>query len=87
MDILFQERLPWDKDNKYHINSITAYYEISEQNKKDYCRYYPLRNDDKLISILTNKKVYLNGLPVIVILSQFSGFYQHFLNKKIILKR
>ena len=87
LDILFEEKLPWDKENKYNLNSVAVYYEISEQSKKEYCRYYPLRNDDVLIDVLRNNKVYLNGLPVLTIVSQTNSFYPHFLKNKIILKR
>ena len=92
LEILFGEhnKLPWDKENKYKMNTCTAFYELSKfdslmQQESNY--YYPLRNDDKLIDILTNKQVYMCGFPVIVILSQISNFYPHFLKNKIILKR
>ena len=92
LDILFSEssQLPWDKENKYNTNTCTCFYEISEFDpilKKESNYYYPLRNDDKLIDILKNKRVFMNGFPVLVVVSQLSNFYQHFLKNKIVIKR
>jgi hypothetical protein len=92
LEILFGEhnKLPWDKENKYNMNTCTAFYELSKFDsvlQKEGNYYYPLRNDDKLIDVLTNKQVYMSGFPVIVILSQISNFYPHFLKNKVILKR
>ena len=90
LDVLFQEKLPWDKDNKYNLNTIICYYEITEfdtNSKKEINYYYPLRNDDRLIEVLTNKKVHMNGFPVLVIVSQISSYYNHFLKNKTVLKR
>jgi hypothetical protein len=90
LDMLMAERLPWDKENKYNPNTAACFYEISDQNhvlKTEVNYYYPLRNDDRLIDILTNKKVYMNGFPVICIISQINNFYSHFKQNKIILKR
>jgi hypothetical protein len=91
-EILFGDnnKLPWDKENKYKMNTCTAFYELSKfdsvlQRESNY--YYPLRNDDKLIDVLTNKQVYMSGFPVIVILSQLSNFYQHFIKNKVVIKR
>jgi hypothetical protein len=89
-DIIFKEKLPWDKENKYNPNVCTAFFEMSDYDpilKSERNYYYPLRNDNKLIDILTNKRIYMNGFPVLVIVSQLSKFYAHFLKNKIILKR
>jgi len=91
-EILFlnNNKLPWDKENKYNMNTCAAYYELSKfdsvlQRENNY--YYPLRNDDKLIDVLTNKNIFMSGFPVIVIISQISNFFHHFLKNKVILKR
>ena len=50
--------------------------------------YYPIRNDESLIKVLTCKKVHMNGFPVICIVSPMSfNFYEHFLKKNVVLKR
>jgi hypothetical protein len=90
MELLLKEKLPWDKENKYNENVCKAFFEVSDFDKilkKESNYYYPLKNDDKLIDILTSHSVYMNGFPVIIILSQLSGFYNHFIKNKIILKR
>jgi hypothetical protein len=89
-EMLLAEKLPWDKENKYNMNTATCFFEISEVDsvlKSETNYYYPLRNDDKLIDILTNKKIYMNGFPVIVVVSQISSFYPHFMKNKILIKR
>jgi tetratricopeptide (TPR) repeat protein len=88
--ILGQDKLPWDKENKYNTNTCVGFSEVSEYDsilKQQSSYYYPLKNDDRLIDVLTNKKVHMNGLPVIVVLSQLSNFYPHFLKSKVIIKR
>jgi hypothetical protein len=90
-DILFKDgKMPWDKEDKYNTNTVCAFFEVSNYDsvtKKEMNYYYPLRNEDKLIDILTNKKVSMSGFPVIVILSQINNFFPHFMKNKIILKR
>ena len=90
LDILFagQEYLPFG--NKYSINTCVCYYEVSEFDpvlKKEMSYYYPLRNDDRLIDVLTRPNIYMNGFPVIVIVSHISAHFQHFLKTKAIVKR
>jgi hypothetical protein len=90
LEMLLAERLPWDKENKYNLNTCVCFFEISDFDpvlKRETNYYYPMRNDDKLIDVLTNRKVYMNGFPVIVVLSQISKFYPHFMQNKIVLKR
>lgn len=90
LEVLFQEKLPWDKENKYNTNTCICYYEISDIDpitKIEINYYFPLRNDDRLIDVLKHKKVHMNGFPVIVILSQISEHYTHFIKNKIIIKR
>jgi hypothetical protein len=90
LDILLQEKLPWDKEGKYNMNTVKCFYEISDYDtvmKSEMSYYYPLRNDDKLIDVLKNRRVFMNGFPVLVIVSQNSNFYQHFLKNKIVIKR
>lgn len=91
-EILFGEnnKLPWDKENKYNMNTCAAFYELSKfdtvmQKESNY--YFPLRNDDKLIDVLSNKQVYMSGFPVIVIMSQITNFFHHFKKNKVIIKR
>jgi hypothetical protein len=97
LDIIFrckengeEERLPWDKENKYNSNTCAMFFEISNHDKilkKEVSYYFPMRNDDKLIDVLQNKKVHMNGFPVVVIVSQISSFYPHFLKNKVVIKR
>jgi hypothetical protein len=90
LEMLLAERLPWDKENKYSMNTAACFFEVSEIDsvlKTETNYYYPLRNDDRLIDILTNKKIYMNGFPVIAIVSQMSNFYSHFMKNKIVVKR
>lgn len=90
IETLFEESLPADKDKKYNLNTVKCFLEMSEMDtilKKETNVYFPLRSDDRLIDILTHEKVYMNGLPVIFIVSQITKFYTHFMNNKIILKR
>lgn len=90
IELLLKDKLPWDKENKYNENVCKAFFEVSDVDKilkKENNYYYPLKNDEKLIDILTSAPVYMNGFPVIVILSQLSGFYNHFMKNKVVLKR
>ena len=43
--------------------------------------YYPIRNDESLIKILTCKKVHMNGFPVICIVSPMSFNCDEFIIK------
>lgn len=88
--MLLSEDLPWDKEKKYIMNNLIVYYEVTLYDptiklEKNY--YYPLRNEDQVSKILRNKKIYLNGVPVLVIVSRFTKFYSHFLKNKQIVKR
>jgi hypothetical protein len=90
LDVLLQDKLPWDKESKYNLNTVKCFYEISDYDnimKKEVSYYYPLRNDDRLIDVLKHRKVYMNGFPVLLIVSQISNFYQHFIKNKVIIKR
>ena len=90
VEMLFKEKLPWDKENLYTKMSIRSFYEM---NIKDYNQstlttsYYPLKESDTLGTIICNKNLLMNGFPVISIISANSKFFDHFLKKKIILKR
>ena len=47
-----------------------------------------MRNDETLMDALLNKKLHMNGFPIVSIVSPMSqNFYEHFLKTKIILKR
>ena len=89
-EMLFKEKLPWDKENLYTKMSIRLFYEM---NIKDYNQstlttsYYPLKDSDTLGSIICNRNLLMNGFPVISIVSTNSKFFDHFLKKKIVLKR
>lgn len=92
LDILLGESdsLPWDKEHKYSKNTCLCFYEVSEFDpvlKMERNYYYPLRNDDRLIDVLTNKKVHMNGIPVIHIVSYTTSHFAHFRKNKIIIKR
>ena len=92
LEIIFEGgKLPWDKENRYSKSNCLLYFQCSNINNitKDEDKfYYPIRNDETLISILTNKKVHMNGFPIISVVSPMSyNFYEHFLTKNIILKR
>ena len=92
LEIIFENgKLPWDKENRYSKSNCLLYFQCSNINNitKDEDKfYYPIRNDETLISVLTNKKVHMNGFPIISVVSPMSyNFYEHFLTKNIILKR
>jgi hypothetical protein len=85
-----ENSLPFDKEKKYNLNTSICYYENSHYDmilKKEIYTYYPLRNDEKLIDILTSSKVTMNGFPIISIVSQISKFFLHFVKTKEITKR
>ncbi len=88
--MLLSEDLPWDKEKTYTLNNLMVYYEVTIYEpkiklEKNY--YYPLRNEDMVKDVLRKKKIYMNGIPVIVIVSRFTKFYSHFLKNKQIVKR
>ena len=89
-NMLFEQNLPWDKEKLYTKLSVKFFYEI---NKKDSnldsftTYYYPIKESDTLINLLTNSKIIMNGFPVISVVSTNSKFYNHFIKNKIILKR
>jgi len=88
--MLFEQELPWDKEKKYSINNILVYYEVTLYDpviKMESTYYYPLRNEDMVSGFLRNKKIFMNGLPVIVIVSRFTKYYTHFIKTKQIVKR
>ena len=92
LEIIFEGgKLPWDKENRYSKSNCLLYFQCSNINNitKDEDKfYYPMRNDDTLISVLTNKNVHMNGFPIVSVVSPMSyNFYEHFLTKNIILKR
>lgn len=92
VDIIFENgRLPWDQENKYNENNCLCYFQCSTLDKitkHENVFYYPMRKDEKLIDVLKCKKVHMNGLPVVTIVSPNSSkFYEHFLKNKVIIKR
>ena len=92
LEIIFEGgKLPWDKENRYSKSNCLLYFQCTNINNitKDEDKfYYPMRNDDTLISVLTNKNVHMNGFPIVSVVSPMSyNFYEHFLTKNIILKR
>lgn len=90
LETLFSEDFPADKDKKYNLNTVKCFLEMSDMDsvlKKEVNSYFPLRNDEKLIDVLKHSKVYMNGIPVIFIISQITKFYRHFIQTKVILNR
>ena len=92
IDIIYENgKLPWDTENHYAKSNTLCYYQFTNYNevtKDESVLYYPMRNDETLIDVLTNKKLHMNGFPVISVVSTMSAnFYSHFLKNKIILKR
>ena len=92
LEIIFEDGfLPWDKDHRYSKSNSNLYLKCSKIHpitKIEESFYYPIRNDESLIKVLTCKKVHMNGFPVICVVSPMSyNYYEHFLKKNIILKR
>ena len=92
LEIIFEDgNLPWDKEHRYSKSNCLLYLKCSKINpitKIEESFYYPIRNDESLIKVLTCKKVHMNGFPVICIVSPMSfNFYEHFLKKNVVLKR
>lgn len=91
LEMLFSQDMMWDKEKKYSKFSVRMFYEMTilDNNSSSYTTkyYYPLKNQDRLIDLLTNKNVIMNGFPTISVTSINSNFFQHFLKTKIILKR
>ncbi len=89
-NIIFKEKyLPWDKEKKYTKSNCLLYYEsVNFNNNSEQIFYYPIRKDEKLIDVLTSKKIFMNGFPVFVCVCPNSQkYYQYFIEKKNILKR
>ena len=92
LEIIFEDgNLPWDKEHRYSKSNSLLYLKCSKIHpitKIEESFYYPIRNDESLIKVLTCKKVHMNGFPIICIVSPMSfNFYEHFLKKNIVLKR
>ena len=92
LEIIFEDGyLPWDKEHRYSKSNSLLYLKCSKIHpitKIEESFYYPIRNDETLIKVLTCKKVHMNGFPVICVVSPMSfNFYEHFLKKNIVLKR
>ena len=92
LEIIYEDGyLPWDKEHRYSKSNSLLYLKCSKIHpitKIEESFYYPIRNDESLIKVLTCKKVHMNGFPVICVVSPMSyNFYEHFLKKNIILKR
>ena len=63
------------------------YYEYKNSGDQE-TFYYPIRKDEKLIDVLTSKKIFMNGFLVVICVCPNSQKYcQYFIEKKIILKR
>ena len=92
LEIIFEDgNLPWDKEHRYSKSNCLLFLKCSKIHpitKIEESFYYPIRNDESLIKVLTCKKVHMNGFPVICIVSPMSfNFYEHFLKKNVVLKR
>ena len=92
LEIIFEDgNLPWDKEHRYSKSNCNLYLKCSKIHpitKIEESFYYPIRNDESLIKVLTCKKVHMNGFPIVCVVSPMSyNYYEHFLKKNIILKR
>ena len=92
LEIIFEDgNLPWDKEHRYSKSNCKLFLKCSKIHpitKIEESFYYPIRNDESLIKVLTCKKLHMNGFPVICVVSPMSyNYYEHFLKKNIILKR
>jgi hypothetical protein len=92
LEIIFEDgNLPWDKEHRYSKSNCNLYLKCSKIHpitKIEESFYYPIRNDESLIKVLSCKKVHMNGFPIICVVSPMSyNYYEHFLKKNIILKR
>ena len=92
LEIIFEDgNLPWDKEHRYSKSNCKLFLKCSKIHpitKIEESFYYPIRNDESLLKVLTCKKVHMNGFPIICVVSPMSfNYYEHFLKKNIILKR
>ena len=92
LEIIFEDgNLPWDKEHRYSKSNCKLFLKCSKIHpitKIEESFYYPIRNDESLIKVLSCKKVHMNGFPIICVVSPMSyNYYEHFLKKNIILKR
>ena len=92
LEIIFEDgNLPWDKEHRYSKSNCKLFLKCSKIHpitKIEESFYYPIRNDESLIKVLSSKKVHMNGFPIICVVSPMSyNYYEHFLKKNIILKR
>ena len=92
LEIIFENGdLPWDREHHYTSSNSMCYYQCSnynDQTKTETVLYYPCRKDERLIDVLSNKKLHMNGFPIFSIVSPMSGsFYSHFIKTKAVLKR
>jgi hypothetical protein len=92
LEIIFEDgNLPWDKEHRYSKSNCKLFLKCSKIHpitKIEESFYYPIRNDESLLKVLTCKKVHMNGFPIICVVSPMSfNYYEHFLQKNIILKR
>ena len=83
--------LPWDKEHRYSKSNCKLFLKCSKIHpitKIEESFYYPIRNDESLLKVLTCKKVHMNGFPIICVVSPMSfNYYEHFLKKNNIKKR
>ena len=92
LEIIFEDgNLPWDKEHRYSKSNCKLFLKCSKIHpitKIEESFYYPIRNDESLIKVLSCKKVHINGFPIICVVSPMSyNYFEHFLKKNIILKR
>ena len=92
LEIIFEDgNLPWDKEHRYSKSNCKLFLKCSKIHpitKIEESFYYPIRNDESLLKVLTCRKVHMNGFPIICVVSPMSfNYYEHFLKKNIILKR
>ena len=92
LEIIFEDgNLPWDKEHRYSKSNCKLFLKCSKIHpitKIEESFYYPIRNDESLLKVLTCKKVHMNGFPIICVVSPMSfNYYEHLQKKNIILKR
>ena len=91
-EVIFENGgLPWDKDNNYNKDNCLIFYQFTffdPLSKLDNTFYYQMRKDETLIDVLTNKRLHMNGFPIIsIVCPKSTNFYQHFMKTKQFIKR
>ena len=87
---LFNERAPWDDENKYRLDTIEVYFEGNcttpldpKDKSKESCnkKYIKCDLNDTLLDVLRHKFHIVSQYPVLKIVVKKSAFREAFLNE------